>query len=73
METIKKLIALLDIPSGSILGLFTLIMIGLSLWLTLHAKEFPASVVSIYQFVVGVFAGATTAQAIWKKDGEKKD
>lgn len=38
------------------MGLFTLCMISLSIWVTLAQKDLPAGVVTTYSITVGAFA-----------------
>ena len=73
MERLKKLIEFFDLPGGSLMGLYTLVMIVFSVYLTIHAKEFPSSVVSVYQFVVMTFAGSKTIQTVWGKPVNKTE
>lgn len=74
MERLKRIIELFDLPSGSLMGLYTLIIIGFSVYLIIVSKDFPATVVSTYQFVVLTFAGSKAAKTLWGKPvpGEPK-
>lgn len=73
MEKFKKYLGLLDVPSGVILGLFTLIIIGVCVHAYATKAELPASVVTIYQFVVGSFAGSKSIKTIWGKEQSDKN
>lgn len=73
MDKYKKIMECLDIPSGSILGLFTLLIIAGCVHAYFTGHEIPASVVSLYQFVVGAFAGSKAVVTVWgKKDETQK-
>lgn len=67
MERWKKALEALDIPSGTILGIFTSAIIGLCIWATVKHFELPGTVVDVYKFVVMSFAGSKTVQTIWGK------
>ena len=47
---------LLNIPGGAIMGLFTLCMISLIIYVTLSQKSLDAGVVTVYSITVGAFA-----------------
>lgn len=63
----RGLVEFLDWPSGSILGLFTLIMIGVAVHAYAVRIEIPTTVVSVYQFVVATFAGSKAVKTVWGK------
>jgi hypothetical protein len=76
-EKIKRLIKLLDWPSGSVLGTHTLTMIALSVYLQVHGKDFQASILDFYKFVLinfSVVKGAKLGIAAFGKaeTGEQK-
>ena len=64
-QKIKSFIELWDIPGGSILGIFTLVMIAECIAAFVLPREIPTSVISVYQFVVGSFAGSKAIATIW--------
>lgn len=66
-KTIESIIELFDVPSGSILGLFTLVIIGMSVSAFMQRIEIPASVISAWQFAVGAFAGSKAVKTVWGK------
>jgi hypothetical protein len=63
----KTLVEFLDWPSGSILGLFTLIVIGISVHAYVTHVELPSTVTEIYKFVVMTFAGSKAVKTVWGK------
>jgi hypothetical protein len=67
METFKKYLGLLDLPSGVVLGLFTLIFIGMCVSAFASGKDIPPTVVDGWKFAVGVFAGSKSIQTVWGK------
>ena len=70
---LRAFIELWDIPGGSILGIFTLVMIAESIAAFVLPREIPTSVISIYQFVVASFAGSKAVSTIWGKPLPPKD
>lgn len=70
MERYRKILEALDIPSGTILGLFTLIIMGMSVDAFLKGKDIPPTVVDAYKFVVASFAGSKAVQTVWGKPKE---
>jgi hypothetical protein len=67
MRFYKAFIECLDIPSGSVVGMYTLAVIAMSVHAYLGGREVPASVITLYQFVVGAFAGSKAVKTIWGK------
>lgn len=70
MERWKHLLEALDIPGGSMLGVFTTIIIGLCVWAVVKHFELPSTVVDTYKFVVMSFAGSKAVQTVWGKPKE---
>lgn len=64
---IQPFIELWDIPSGSIVGFFTVLIIGICAHAYVVKGEIPASVVTVYQFVIASFAGSKAVKTIWGK------
>ena len=65
----NKLWNALNIPGGSLMGLFTLCMIALSCHAYLAGKDIPAGVQAIYMFVMGLYGGTKTANKYIEKKG----
>jgi hypothetical protein len=61
-NSIQSLIQLFDIPSGSILGLFTLVVIGIGIHAYSANREITTSVVECWKYALGVFAGSKGIQ-----------
>jgi hypothetical protein len=81
MERLKRFLALCDVPGGSLMGVFTGLvilssaaLIGMRLHNPALSVEFPQSVVEIYKFVIITFAGSKSVATIWGKSvsGENK-
>lgn len=84
---VEEAIDLLDWPSGSILGLHTLLMIGMSAYLSVMkvrhpdlTYEMPSTVVDVYKFVLlnfsvvkGAKVGATLFGKFVKTDVPKEE
>jgi hypothetical protein len=69
----RTIVEAFDFPSGSILGLFTLIFIGMCVHAYSVHGDIPASVVDGYKFVVGAFAGSKTLATMWGKFAPKSE
>jgi hypothetical protein len=61
----NKLWDIFNIKGGSIMGLFTLCMISLIIYVTLAQKSLDSGVVAVYSITVGAFA--------YSKKGIKKN
>ena len=65
---LEKVYKALDIPSGTVVGLFTLIIIGMCVSAFASGKEIVATVLDTYKFVIGIFAASKTVQAFKKEE-----
>lgn len=65
---LEKVYKALDLPSGTVVGLFTLIIIGMCVSAFASHKEITPSVIDLYKFVIGVFAASKTIQVFKKED-----
>lgn len=59
---LKRILSTLDIPGGSILGLFSLCAIALSCYAVVAGKPFPSEIRDIYIAVVTAFAATNVAK-----------
>lgn len=67
----KQIVEWLDWPSGSIVGLFTLIFMGMCVDAYARTRGIPTEVVEGYKFVVLTFAGSKAVKTVWgKKDAD---
>lgn len=56
IEKIKALLTILDLPSGVVLGIHTLVMIGLSISAFISKRPIDGSIIAVYGVVLGAFA-----------------
>lgn len=64
IEQIRKVATLLDLPSGVVMSVWTLSMIGVS-WLAVIKKaDIPTTVVTLYGMGLGAFSLHKTSTAI---------
>lgn len=64
IERIKNWLTVLDLPSGVVLGLHTLVMIGLSVAAFVLKRPIDATIQTVYGIVLGAFAIHRTSTAI---------
>lgn len=58
----EKIYKSLDIPGGSIMGLFTVSIITFCFAAVFFGKKIPSEVIGIYGMVLGAFAASKTIQ-----------
>lgn len=63
IDNIKKLLTILDLPSGVVLGVHTLVMIGLSVAAYIQNRPIESSIIAVYGVVLGAFAVHKTTTA----------
>lgn len=63
VDQIKKWLTLFDLPSGVILGIHTLVIIGLSIAAVVFKKDIPTTVITLYGMVLGGFCIHRTTTA----------
>lgn len=64
IERIKQAVAILDLPSGVIMSIWTNSIIGMS-WLAVIRKyEIPTSVITLFGMGLGAFALNKTVKAV---------
>lgn len=64
IDRIKAVLTILDLPSGVILGIHTLAMIGLSISAFVAKRPVDGSIIAIYGVVLGAFAVNKTSKSI---------
>ena len=63
IEKIKHIITILDLPSGVILGVHTLVMIALSIAAFCLKRPIESTIIAVYSVVLGAFAIHKTTTA----------
>ena len=66
-QRIKSFIELWDIPGGSILGLFSVVMLGLCIASFVLQREIPNNVKEIFNWILTAFAASKTLKSIFGK------
>lgn len=64
LDQIKNYMTVLDLPSGVVLGIHTLVMIGLSIIAVVFHKDIPTTVITIFGMVLGGFCVHKTTTAV---------
>jgi len=64
IDKIKHFLTVLDLPSGVVLGLHTLVMIGLSVAAYIQHRVIESSIIAVYGVVLGAFAVHKTSTAV---------
>ncbi|MEM2915659.1 MAG: hypothetical protein QXH91_09735 [Candidatus Bathyarchaeia archaeon] len=52
----KKILDVLDLPGGAILGVYSVVMIGMTIYCCIKGQSLPDGAVQAYSVVVGAFA-----------------
>ncbi len=63
IEHIKKILTVLDLPSGVIMGIYTLVVIGLSIAAFVLKRPIDSTILTAYGMVAGLFAVHKTTTA----------
>jgi hypothetical protein len=63
IDKIKKALTVFDLPSGVVLGIHTLTMIGLSVAAYVQHRVIESSIIAVYGVVLGAFAVHKTTTA----------
>lgn len=68
VELLKQIISIADFPSGVVMSLHTLIMIGISVAAFALNRPIDGSILGFYGLVLGSFAGNKTLRAMKKPE-----
>lgn len=63
IDKIKKALTIFDLPSGVVLGIHTLTMIGVSVAAYIQHRIIESSIIAVYGVVLGAFAVHKTTTA----------
>lgn len=63
IEKIQKYLTVLDLPSGVVMGAYTLVIIGMSIASFVKQHPIDASVIEAYKAVATLFAGSKVAKS----------
>jgi len=64
LDTIKRYLTVFDLPSGCVLGIATLTMIGLMIAAFICKRPIDSSIQTVYAVILGAFALHKTSTAI---------
>ena len=64
IEQIKLLLTILDFPSGVVLTIHTLVMIGISIAAHVQNRPIDGSIITVYGIVLGCFAANKTYKMV---------
>lgn len=64
---IQNFIELFDIPGGAILGLWSLVVLGMSIASFVYQREIPNNVKEIFNWILTAFAASKTLKTIFGK------
>jgi hypothetical protein len=64
MNRYQAILEIFNIKAGPIMGIWSLVMIALSIYSTVAGKPIDGSVAAMYGTAVAVYAGSTTYRAI---------
>ena len=64
IDKIKTILTVLDLPSGVIIGLYTLVIIGLSIACFILKRPIDSTILTAYGMVAGLFAIHKTSSNI---------
>lgn len=68
IDKLKRLVAVLDLPAGVIMGVWSLSMVGMSWHAVLKRVEIPTTVITLYGMGLGAFAIHRTAKVLTEKE-----
>jgi len=63
VETIKKWLTIMDLPSGVVMGIYTTVIIGLSIAAFVLKRSIDSTILTAYGMVAGLFAVHKTTTA----------
>lgn len=64
---IQSFIELWDIPGGSVLGIWSVVILGMAVAAFVLQREIPASVKEIFNWILTAFAASKTLKSIFGK------
>lgn len=66
-QRIKSFIELWDIPGGAILGLWSMVILGMAIASFVLQREIPGNVKEIFNWILTAFAASKTIKSIFGK------
>lgn len=70
IDKLKHYLTILNLPSGVIMGIYTLVIIGLSIAAFVRKQPIDGSILTAYGMVAGLFSINKTTKAIMNKPSD---